>query len=160
MKKFLKENKTLLILMIIAIVCIVVSILLLFKYFYFGNGGSKYGTRLEGIEKVQITETKQSEIVTKLEENDIVEKANITIIGKRIDIRLVFTSKATLEDAKNIAVKALENFSEDELKFYDVEFTLKQEEAEKVEGFLIMGAKNVNGSNLVWNNNNKTTSEE
>ena len=47
MKKYLKENKTLAILFIIAIICVVVSVVLLFKYFYFGNGGSKYGTRLE-----------------------------------------------------------------------------------------------------------------
>ena len=62
MKKILKENRTLFILMIVAIVCIVVSVLLLFKYFYFGNGGSNYGDRLEGIENVVISDDKKREV--------------------------------------------------------------------------------------------------
>lgn len=160
MKKYLKENRTLFILMIIAIVCIVISIVLLFKYFYFGNGGTKYGDRLDGIENVQISNDKQNEIARELEKNDLVEQAKVTITGKRLDIRMIFTEKATLVDAQGVALKSLDNFSDEEKAFYDFEFTLKQLATEKTEGFLIMGAKNVNGSNLVWNNNNSTSEEE
>ena len=160
MKKYLKENKTLFILMIVAIVCIVVSILLLFKYFYFGNGGSNYGSRLEGIENVRISDDKKSEVSSKISENNLVDSTTINVTGKRIDIRIVFTEKASLVDAEGIALKSLENFSDEEKAFYDFEFTLKQNATEKTEGFLIMGAKNVNGSNLVWNNNNSTSEEE
>lgn len=160
MKKYLKENKTLFILMIVAIVCIIVSILLLFKYFYFGNGGTKYGDRLDGIENVEIKSDKQNEVISKIESNDIVESAKMTITGKRIDIKIIFTNKATLTDAEGVALKSLESFSDEEKNYYDIEFTLKQNADEKAEGFLIMGAKNVNGSNLVWNNNNSASEEE
>lgn len=160
MKKYLKENRTLFILMIVAIVCIVVSILLLFKYFYFGNGGSNYGDRLEGIENVKINDDKKNEVSSKISENSLVDSATVTITGKRIDIRIVFGEKASLVDAEGIALKSLDNFSDEEKAFYDFEFTLKQNATEKTEGFLIMGAKNVNGSNLVWNNNNSTSEEE
>ena len=160
MKKFLKENKTLTILLSIAIICIVVSVTLLFKYFYFGNGGSKFGTRLEGIEEVIITDEKKENTIKNIESNEIVEKASIIVTGKRVDIKIVYSSKANLTEAQNIAVLTLDNFSENEKKFYDFEFTIKQEASETAEGFLLMGAKNVNGTNLVWVNNNSSTSKE
>lgn len=160
MKKYLKENRTLFILMIVAIVCIVVSVILLFKYFYFGNGGSNYGDRLEGIENVRISDDKRNEVANKIQENSLVESATVNVTGKRIDIRMVFTEKASLVDAQGVALKSLDNFSDEEKGFYDFEFTLKKEATEKSDPFLIMGAKNVNGSNLVWNNNNSTSEEE
>ena len=160
MKKYFKENRTLFILMIVAISCIVISVILLLKYFYFGNGGTKYGSRLDGIENVQINDSKKDEIASKIAENELVKSATVTITGKRIDIRIVFEDKPTLVDAEGIALKSLDNFSDDEKAFYDFEFTLKQEATENTDGFLIMGAKNVNGSNLVWNNNNVSKQSE
>ena len=80
------------------------------------------------------------------------------IPSNTIYIKINFNEKATLVEAQSIAVKSLEKFTEDEKKFYDFEFTLYQESTEQKEGFRIMGAKNVNGSNLVWNNNNATLS--
>ena len=111
MKKYLKENKTLAILLVIAVICVVVSVVLLFKYFYFGNGGSKYGTRLEGIENVTITEENKNRIVSNLESVDKVEKVTMTITGKRIDIKMVFKADATLTEAENVALLSLDNFS-------------------------------------------------
>ena len=160
MKKYLKENRTLFILLTVAAACIVISTILLFKYFYFGNGGSKYGNRLDGIESVEIKKDKQEEVVSKIKEDKLVENATILITGKRVDIKIVFNDSTNLTDAKGVAVKSLDSFSDEEKSFYDFEYTLKQEATEKAEGFLIMGAKNVKGSNLVWNNNNSTTSSE
>ena len=160
MKKFFKENKTLTILLCIAIICIVVSVTLLFKYFYFGNGGSKFGTRLEGIENVIISDETKENTIKNIESNEIVEKATIIVTGKRVDIKIVYNSNANLTEAQNVAVLTLDNFSEAEKKFYDFEFTIKQEATETAEGFLLMGAKNVNGTNLVWVNNNSSASKE
>ena len=160
MKKYLKENKTLAVLLIIAVICIVISISLLFKYFYFGNGGSKYGTRLEGIENVTISEDSRNNTVKNIESTEKVEKATLTINGKRVDIKIVFNSEATITEAQNIALLSLDNFTEAEKAFYDFEFTIKQEASDTTDGFLLMGAKNVNGTNLVWVNNNSSTSKE
>ena len=44
---------------LIIIACVGISAALLLKYFYFGNGGSKYGDRLDGIEAVAITDDKK-----------------------------------------------------------------------------------------------------
>jgi hypothetical protein len=158
MKKLYSENKTLFILIVIALSCILISIILLFKYFYFGNGATKYGDRLDGIESVEITDDKESAIKSSIESNKIVDSASINISGKIVYIKITFKETASLVEAESVAVKSLDEFSDDEKAFYDFEFTLYQEATEKNEGFKIMGAKNVNGSNLVWNNNNATTS--
>ena len=160
MKKFFKENKTLVILLTIAVICVAISVALLFKYFYFGNGGTKFGTRLEGIENVTISEESQNNTIKNIESNEKVEKASMTITGKRVDIKIVFKSNANLTEAQNVALLSLENFSNEEKAFYDFEFTIKQEATETTEGFLLMGAKNVNGTNLVWVNNNSSASKE
>jgi hypothetical protein len=70
-----------------------------------------------------------------------------------------FNEDVDLETAKGVALKSLESFSEEELAFYDFNFTLKKNTSDKVEGFLISGARTKNGSGLVWNNNRQVTEE-
>jgi hypothetical protein len=65
-----------------------------------------------------------------------------------------------LEEAEGIALKSLEEFTEEEKEFYDFNFTLKQNANEKSEGFVISGAKNKNGTKLIWNNNTPVEKEE
>lgn len=156
-KKFWQENKVLATMTFIIIVCIIICVALLLKYFYFGNGGTKYGDRLDGIENVMITEDKKNEVKEALEAAEIVDSAKVEITGKIVYTRIVFGEKATLVEAESLAVKALDYFSDEEKGFYDFSFTLIQEASANNEGFKIMGAKNVNGSNLVWNNNNVDT---
>lgn len=157
MKKLYYENKTLFIVLAVAIGCILISFILLLKYFYFGNGQTKYGDRLQGIETVKIDDNRINDIKSSIQMEDKVSSVNINISGKIIYTKIIFNSSATLVEAESIAVKSLEKYSEEEQKYYDYEFTLYQDSTEEKEGFRIMGAKNVNGSNLVWNNNNATT---
>ena len=160
MKKFIRNNKAICFMLLIIIACIGVSIGLLLKYFYFGNGGSKYGDRLDGIEAVLIADDKKNEVANSLKEEKNVKDATVTVTGKIIYIRIAFEAGADLETSKSIAVKSLEQFSEDEKKFYDVNFTLVSDKTDDSDGFTIMGAKNVNGTNLVWNNNNAVSDGE
>ena len=154
MKKYLKENKTLLILMIVAITCIVISSVLLLKYFYFGNGGSKYGARLDGIENVKITNDRQNEIVDAIKASENVVDSNISINGKIINTRIVFNENATIDYAKEVANSVLEKYSDEEKNFYDFQFTLKLSETQSKDCPTLMGSKNVKGVGLVWNNCN------
>ena len=160
MKKMYKENKTLFIILLVALICIIISGALLFKYFYFGNGQTKYGDRLKGIEEVSITDEHKDEIVKSIEEDEKVINANLLVTGKIIYIKINFDNKATLPEAQSVAVKSLDKFSDTEKGFYDIQYTLYQEANEDGNGFRIMGAKNVNGTNLVWNNNNATTTKD
>ena len=160
MKKFIRNNKAICFMLLIIIACAAISVGLLLKYFYFGNGGSKYGDRLDGIEAAIISDNKKSEVVNSIKEGKNVKDATVTITGKIIYIRIAFEAGADLDTSKSIAVKSLEQFSEEEKKFYDVHFTLVSEKTDTNEGFTIMGAKNVNGTNLIWNNNNTVSDGE
>lgn len=147
--------------LLIIIACAAISVGLLLKYFYFGNGGSKYGDRLDGIEAAIISDDKKSEVVNSIKEGKNVKDATVTITGKIIYIRIAFEAGADLETSKSIAVKSLEQFSEEEKKLYDVQFTLVSDKTDTNEGFpIIMGAKNVNGTNLIWTNNNPVSDGE
>lgn len=159
MKKFIRNNKAICFMLLIIIACFIMIVALLFKYFYFGSGGSKYGNRLDGIETVEITDNKKEEVVNFIKESKGVEDATVTVTGKIIYIRIVLAAGTNIDAAKAAAVKTIDKFSDEEKAFYDLHYTLVCAKSEKDEGFTIMGSKNINGTNLIWNNNNATTSE-
>ena len=145
--------------LLIIIACAAISVGLLLKYFYFGNGGSKYGDRLDGIEAAIISDNKKSEVANSIKEGKNVKDATVTITGKIIYIRIVFKAGADLTTSKAVAAKTLEQFSNEEKDFYDIHFTLVSAKDESSDGFTIMGSKNVNGTNLIWNNNNPVSDD-
>ncbi len=159
-KKFYKEHRIFTILMAVVLVCVILIATVLIQCFYVGNGSDKYGNRLEGIENVKISESRQKDFEKNTANNDKVKTVDITIAGKIVYITMNFESTVSLVEAQSIAQKSLENFSEKEQKFYDFNITLKQEASDKGEGFIISGAKNKNGVGLVWNNNRQTAEKQ
>lgn len=144
---------------LIIIACIGISAALLLKYFYYGNGGSKYGDRLDGIELITVSDDKKNSVVEDIKKRKNVKDAKVEVSGKIIYIRIAFNAGADLDTSKAIAVKTLEQFSDEEKAFYDVHFTLVSEKNEASDGFTIMGSKNVNGTNLIWGNNNSVNDD-
>lgn len=159
LKELWGNNKVLIVLGIILIICLIAIITVTFSFFLGGNKGV-YGDRLNDIDKHPVTNNIKSEYVTNLESEKSVTKVSMDTKGKIIYIIINFASDTSLEDAKNLAASSLEKINEDILSFYDIDFTLKCEKSENSEGFTILGAKNVAGSGLVWNNNTPLESEE
>lgn len=154
MKQFYKENRVFSILMLIVAVCLVLIIGVMLKYFFFGNSSSPYGDRLKDAKKYKISENSQKEIISSLESDEAIKKVDFHVSVRTIYITIDFNPGTVLVDAQSKAVAILEKFSEAQMGYYDIEFILKSEASENAEGFTIMGAKNVNGTNIVWNNNN------
>ncbi len=159
LKELWGNNKVLIVLGIILIICLIAIITVTFSFFLGGNKGV-YGDRLDGIDKHPVTNNIKSEYKTSLESEKSVTKVSIDTKGKIIYIIINFASDTSLEDAKNLAASSIEKLNEDILSFYDIDFTLKCEKSENSEGFTILGAKNVAGSGLIWNNNTPLESEE
>ena len=159
LKELWGNNKVLIVLGIILIICLIAIITVTFSFFLGGNKGV-YGDRLNGIDKHQVTNNIKSEYKTSLESEKNVTKVSIDTKGKIIYIIINFASDTSLEDAKNLAASSIEKLNEDILSFYDIDFTLKCEKSENSEGFTILGAKNVAGSGLIWNNNTPLESEK
>ena len=152
-KKFLKEHRIFTMLMAVVVVCIVLIITVLINVFYMGNGSNEYGNRLDGIEEVEISKSKESDFENNVANNDKIKKVDLHVQGKIIYITIEVETGVKLEEAEGIALKSLDNFDEKELAFYDFNFTLKQDATDNNDGFVISGAKNKNGTGLVWNNN-------
>ena len=152
LKRFYKEHRIFTILMSIVIVCFILIGTLLFQCFYSG-GADKYGNRLEEIGKYEIKKDKLEEIETKIITEEKVKTANVFRTGRIIYSSIEFTPETELIEAQNIAIKLLDEFSEDDKNYYDFNFTLKKEESDTVEGFVIEGARNSSGNGLSWNNN-------
>ena len=162
-KKLLK-NKTFVLFGIIFIIFLVILILL-WKVFFPG-GGSNYGNRLDGIEKISFTEKAQKSVTSSIKEHEKVNSSKLVIHGKIINIIFDVKEDTTLDEAKAIATVSLEKFSKKVKKFYDIEFmiTKKKEKGEEVEitkddgktakeikkQFPIMGYKKASRDGIVW----------
>ena len=160
MKSYFHNNKAIGLLFGIIAISMIIIIVFTLKYFYFGNGQTNYGDRLDGINAVKISAAKKSEIISKINADELVKACTIEITGKIVYINLEFENKSSLIEAESKALAVLDEFSEKEEAFYDFQFTLKQTSSADNDGFIISGAKNVKGTNLIWNNNNITTIED
>lgn len=158
-KKFWNENRVLFVLFLIVLVCILLILGVLLKYF-FGSSSSSYGKRLEGIKEVEVTDEIKNNFLSSMQNDELIENVAIKNRGKIIYISISFKDGVSLVEAQSKALASLMAFEQKYLDFYDFNYTLKGNATENSEGFLIMGAKNVNGSGLVWNNNTEVTKDE
>lgn len=151
-KKLWLENRILFVLFIITLICACIILGVILKYF-FGATKSSYGERLDGIETVLVSDTMKSDFIQSLTSDEQITNVAINVKGKIIYIYLTFKEGTSLVEAQSKALASLQSFEEPYLNFYDFHFTIKSNATEDNEGFLLMGARNVNGSGLVWNNN-------
>lgn len=152
LKNLWVQNRVLFMLTIIVILCVAIILGVMVKYFV-GTSKSNYGDRLNGIEQVKITDDIKTSFLEKMKSDELIEAVDIKTRGKIIYITLDFKEGVALVEAQSKALASLANFEQKYLDFYDFNFVIKEKSAEANEGFVLMGAKNVNGSGLVWNNN-------
>lgn len=147
--KLIKRHKLLTFICVVAILIVAVLFYVFFSLFI--GGTNKYGDRLKGIDKVVISESKQDDVAEVLEEKEEVVKASVRIQGKIIYINIKFKAGIGLDKAKEIANSTLENFDDDEKKFYDIGYYLTQEdESEEKKGFVVTGTKNAKLDTISW----------
>ena len=147
------DNRVLFVLTTILIICLILIAFIVADYFL-GSRKDKYGDRLEGIDKVKITDKQISDYEKKISSEESVKDCNINKSGKTIYINIKYNDGVTLDAAKEQASKTVELFEEKYLKYYDLHYIIKQDKSGSSAGFITMGAHNVSGSGLVWSNNN------
>lgn len=157
MKKFLKNvkdmifrHKLLSLICLLAFVIILVMLYIFFSVFIGSNG--KYGDRLDGIEKVEVSKDDLNEVADFLKEKDEVTDANARVQGRIVYIHIEVTRETSLDRAKEIANEILSKFDEEELAFYDFGYSLTQVAVEGNEdkGFVITGSKNASLDSISW----------
>lgn len=153
MKK-IKENKVLLVLAIILVICFGLILFVLFKYFYVGDNSSKYGDRLDGIESHEIHKELENEIKELYKDSKLSLK-DVKTRGKIIYVTFELSEVIKVDDSKNLVLKSLEKFSDDEKSYYDIQFIVicDSEESTETPLYPIMGYKNSSSTGVVWTRN-------
>ena len=151
LKGFYKSNRNFVIMMAVSGICLVIILVLAGIYFFSQTRGDVYGNRLNGIEQVPLENDRLREMVTDIEKNEIVDSVSINLKG-RIVYMNVFLNDGTVKEAQQIAVKALEAFSDDEKAFYDFNFSFEKEGRDEESLFPIMGYKKSDNSVIAWTN--------
>ena len=156
LKDFYKRNRVYSILMLVSIICVVAIAIGVVFYFIGQTSKDKYGNRLDGIEKVKINDDKKHDISSKISENELVDSTDIDIRGKLIYVMIDLKS-GKHADAEAIAQASLELFSEEEKKFYDIQFIVNNDNSEEEESFPIMGYIKNGDTVIKWINYGVTT---
>lgn len=155
LKKIWQENSILFVLLTILIVCMIAILIVVVTYFV-GNSKSKYGDRLDEINKYPFVEDTQKEIASKMKEDEKILDVVFRTSGKTIYVTISFDPSVTLVQAQSKSLESLDYFSEDTLGYYDIQFLIQAESTDKSDGYKIMGSHNVSGTGgIVWNNNTK-----
>lgn len=149
-KKNNGDIKILLVLLAILLVCFGIIGYMFYKYFYAGTSTTKYGDRLEGIEKYKLSNTLEKDIQSVYENTASVDNVKVKTQGKIIYIDIAFKTAVKVDTAKSEAIKALDKIEEENLKYYDVQFVLTYTGEDENSNFPIFGAKSANSLKVVW----------
>lgn len=153
LKKLFIHNKVWFVLIMILIICFILIIYGLFKYFYVGINKDTYGDRLEGISDYKLDKNIKSNLQDVYKDNDNVGDATLDLKGKIIYISIDFVKATKIEDARSLALKSLDIFSDEEKQFYDIQYILTANTISEDEFYPTMGYKNSSSQIVAWINN-------
>ena len=146
-KKWIKNNKGFTIIILLALVLIII-LTIIFISLLKNNSSSKYGNRLDGIEDVEIAKEVYDGVKEEIMATELVEEATIRLQGKIVYTTIVLKSDTEADKAKEIASNTLDNYTEEELKYYDFSYFLKWNNEEDIT--VITGNKHTNMESITW----------
>ena len=146
LRKFYKNNRIYCILMIISILCILVMGVSVVVYFFNQMFTDSYGSRLENIEKYDLGNS-LTDLENFYKSQEGVMEVSVRLQGKIIylDVKVAETMKN--EQIQTIATTRLDNISEANRGFYDIQFMFTREGLNPY-----LGAKNSGNTVIVWTN--------
>lgn len=116
-------------------------------YLYSTDEKTVYGSRLDGIENVTISNDTKTKVKGAIKEEKDITDANVSVQGKIVNISITaLTETNTIDVLKELSKKVLENFTKDEIEFYDFQFFIKNVDA----NYNLIGYKNKNSEEIVW----------
>ena len=144
--KFISKYKIYIVLAILFLFCLFLFITF-YKYMNPSDLNTVYGSRLDGIENVIISDKKKDEIIKFIKDNEDVSSASIDIQGKIINISIKIGNKEnTIDIMKEKCSLIVNKFSKEEIEFYDFQFFIKNEDA----NYNLIGYKNKKNEELSY----------
>ena len=147
--KWIKRNMGLCIVLLLTLI-LLIFITVIFVKLLMGNSGNKYGDRLEGINEVKISSETYEAIESEVMETDLVLEVSTRLQGKIVYTTIILKGDTSSSKAKEIANNTLDNYTEEELAFYDFSYFLKWEGEES--DTIITGNKHHDLDSISWVN--------
>lgn len=147
--KWIKKNMGLVIVLILTLI-LLVFITVIFVKLLMGNSSDNYGNRLEGIEQVKISDETYTGVETEVMDTGLVNEISTRIQGKIVYTTIILKDDTSASKAKEIATATLDNYTEEELNFYDFSYFLKWEGEESIT--VITGNKHHELDSITWVN--------
>lgn len=135
---FIRKNKF----VILAIGIFLIIVVLAFQIvtmFFPTEGKALYGDRLDGIEEVELSDSKLTKMEASLKSDGTVKKANVSVSGKIVEVIITVQDDTSVDTAKALNTKVLDSLSEKEKKFYDIQIFVKKDN--EATDFPIIGYK-------------------
>ncbi len=146
-KNWIKNNKGFTIIILLALVLIII-LTIIFISLLKNNSSSKYGNRLDGIEDVKITKDTYDGVKEEIMATELAEEATVRLQGRIVYTTIVLKGDTGIDKAKEIASNTLDNYTEEELNYYDFSYFLKWNKEEGMT--VITGNKHNNMDSITW----------
>ena len=146
-KNFIKNNKVTVIAFIICVIFVILVFAL--KLTFFPNEGTAiYGDRLDGIEKVEITDSDQKNIIKSLEEKDEVKNADTDIKGRTLNVLITVNDDVELDSSKALTSSVIDNLKKDQTGYYDIQIFISKDNDDT--RYPIIGYKHQDKDEFSW----------
>lgn len=144
---FIRKNKF----VIIAIGIFLILVVLVFQIatmFFPEEGTALYGDRLDGIEEVELSNSKLTKIESNLKSDGAVKEADVSVVGKIVEVIITVQDDTSVDTAKALNTKVLDSLSNKEKKFYDIQIFVKKDS--EATDFPIIGYKHHAKDTFSW----------
>lgn len=145
-----QDKKVIIALLGVLLVCVLVIGFGFWNFFYSGAGSSKYGDRLEEIDKYPLDENLETKIKSVYTGNENIGEVKLTVEGRVIYINIDFVKSIKVATAQSLAIKSLNEIGEKNLGYYDVQYILTYSGSEENSNFPLFGAKSSSSLKVVW----------
>ena len=124
MINFFKKNSSTVV-GVTVFILVIVAALLIKNLFMYDENQAIYGSRLDGINKVEVTSKQKETVEKKLSE--FTKKVKVRVSGKIVETMITVNDDTSLEDAKKLSDSIMEEFSDEQKKLYDFQIFIKND---------------------------------
>lgn len=149
---FIKKHKQESILLLIVILILLFSGIA-FAVVWFQGSSDTYGDRLDGIDKVELSDKYIKEAVDAIKKDrDYVTKVTYSLEGKLLSFLVTVKDETDINTSKTMGDVIISSFKEEELKFYDIQLFVSDSGTIEESKYPIIGYKHKTSEAFVWSN--------
>lgn len=144
---FIRKNKFVIITIGVFLILVVLGFQIATMFFP-EEGTALYGDRLDGIEEVELSNSKLTKIESNLKSDGAVKEADVSVAGKIVEVIITVQDDTSVDTAKALNTKVLDSLSNKEKKFYDIQIFVKKDS--EATDFPIIGYKHHAKDTFSW----------